>query len=81
MRNSSEWTSRLAEDVKLSAHGRHPTAYLAISLSVYFNVNFFFIFLLLLSVFCFSGTSVLVFKFGGNALHQTYSGQFHPSPG
>jgi hypothetical protein len=29
----------------------------------------------------FSGTSVLAFKFGGNALSQTYSGQFHPSPG
>jgi hypothetical protein len=80
MRNGSEWTSRLAEDVKLSTHGRHPIAYLAISLSVYFNVIYFFFFLLLL-VFCFSGTSVLVFKFGGNALRPTYSAQFHPSPG
>jgi hypothetical protein len=42
---------------------------------------FCFGFLLLLLVFCFSGTSVLEFKFGGNALSQTYSGQFHPSPG
>jgi hypothetical protein len=32
----------LAEDVKFSTHGRHPTAYLAISLSVYLNFNFFF---------------------------------------
>jgi hypothetical protein len=44
-------------------------------------VLFCFIFVLLLLVFYFSGTSVLEFKFGGNALSQTYSGQFHPSPG
>jgi hypothetical protein len=69
----------LAEDVKLSAHGRHPTTYPCYFFVVYF-VLFFFV-LLLLSVFCFSGTSVLEFKFGGNALSQTYSGQFHPSPG
>jgi hypothetical protein len=71
----------LAKDVKLSAHGRHPTTYP-------FNTCFYFCFIFILFlfssitlVFCFLGTSVLEFKFGGNALSQTYSKQFHPSPG
>jgi hypothetical protein len=60
-----------AEDVKLSAHGRHPTAYPFNFLL--FSFYFYFVFVL---VFCFSGTSVLEFKFGGNALSQTYFRQF-----
>jgi hypothetical protein len=80
MGNNSEQPHSLAEDVKLSAHGRHPTTY-----PFYFFLCLFLFFLFLFSfltlVFCFSGTSVLEFKFGGNALSQTYSKQFHPSPG
>jgi hypothetical protein len=64
----------LAEDVKLSAHGRHPTAYPAISLCVYF------FFLLLLSVFCFLGTSVLAFKFGGDCFESARLRTVSPSP-
>jgi hypothetical protein len=67
----------LAEDVKLSAHGRHPTTYPF----YFFFVVYFILFSFVTLVFCFSGTSVLEFKFGGNALSQTYSKQFHPSPG
>jgi hypothetical protein len=76
----------LAEDVKLSAHGRHPTTYpfyFFVCLFILFLLLFLFLFLFsfVTLVFCFSGTSVLEFKFGGNALSQTYSRQFHPSPG
>jgi hypothetical protein len=84
MRNSSERISRLAEDVKLSAHGRHPTTYpfsFFLSLFILFCFCFLFLFSFVTLVFCFPGTSVFEFKFGGTALIQTYSKQFHPSPG
>jgi hypothetical protein len=71
----------LTVDVKLSAHGRHPTAY-----PFYFLFLFSFIFILFLFstvtlVFCFLGTGVLEFKFGGNALSHTCSNQFLHLPG
>jgi hypothetical protein len=71
----------LAKDVKLNAHGRHPTTY-----PFYFLFLFSFIFILFLFftvnlVFCFSRTSVLEFKFGGNALSHTCSSQFLHLPG
>jgi hypothetical protein len=51
-----------------------------------FILFLFFIFILFLFstvtlVFCFSGTSVLEFKFGGNALSHTCSNQFLHLPG
>ena len=75
---SSLKCNSLAEDIKLSAHGRHLTSY-----PFYFFVclfYFYFCFLVLFVcfclfffsfvtlVFCFSGTSVLEFKFGGGML-------------
>jgi hypothetical protein len=72
----------LAEDVKLSTYERHPIAYPFISCCFYFHFHFIlFLFSIFILAFCFSGTSVLEFKFGGNALSLTYSKQFHPSPG
>jgi hypothetical protein len=59
---------------------QHILLFLCVFIFIFIFIFIFFV-LLLLSVFCFSGTSVLAFKFGGNALSQTYSGQFHPSPG
>jgi hypothetical protein len=73
----------LAEDVKLSAHGRHPTAYpfyFFVCLFILFLFLFLFLFSFVTLVFCFSGISMLEFKFGGHALSQNYSRQFHPSP-
>jgi hypothetical protein len=58
--------------------GPHNISFLFLSFFVYF-ILFLFSFVTL--VFCFSGTSVFEFKFGGTALIQTYSKQFHPSPG
>jgi hypothetical protein len=82
MGNNSEQPHSLAEDVKLSAHGRHPTAYpFYFFLCLFYFALFLFLFSFVTLVFCFSGTSVLEFKFGGNGLSQTYSKQFHPSPG
>jgi hypothetical protein len=59
----------LAEDVKLSAHGRHPTTYpfyFFVCLFILFLLLFLFLFLFsfVTLVFCFLGTSVLEFKFG-----------------
>jgi hypothetical protein len=48
------------------------------SISRCFRFTFILFFVL---VFCFPGTSVLEFKFGGNALSQTYFGQFLHLPG
>jgi hypothetical protein len=60
--------------------GGTPQHIIFISLFVLFCFVFV-LFSFVTLVFCFSGTSVLEFKFGGNALSQTYSKQFHPSPG
>jgi hypothetical protein len=70
----------LAKDVNLALMGGTPQHILFISLFVYF-ILFLFLFSFVTLVFCFSGTNVLEFKFGGNALSQTYSRKFHPSPG
>jgi hypothetical protein len=80
---SSLKCNSLAEDIKLSTHGRHPIAYPFISCCFYFHfiLFLFFLFSIFILVFCFLGTSVLEFKFGGNTLSPTYSRQFHPSPG
>jgi hypothetical protein len=72
--------------LNLALMGGTPQHILFISFFVclfYFILFLFFLFLFsfVTLVFCFSGTSVLEFKFGGNALSQTYSKQFHPSPG
>jgi hypothetical protein len=81
MVNNSEQPHSRAEDVKLSAHGRHPTTYPFFSFFICLFYFILFLFSFVTLVFCFSGTSVLEIKFGGNALSQTYSKQFHPSPG
>jgi hypothetical protein len=68
-RGSSEWLHSLAEDVKLSAHGRHPTAY-PLRFCLFFNFLLllffisFFLFSSITLVLCFSGTK-LHFKFRG----------------
>jgi hypothetical protein len=69
--------------LNLALMGGTPQHILFISLFVclfYFNFCFFLISFVVL-VFCFPGTSVLEFKFGGNALSQTYFGQFLHLPG
>jgi hypothetical protein len=66
----------LTEDVKLSAHGRHPTAYPFYFLFLFSFSFILFLFSIVTLVFCFSRTSVLEFKFGGNALSHTCSSQF-----
>jgi hypothetical protein len=50
MGGSSEQLHSLAEDVKLSAHGRHPIAY-PLCFRLFFNFLFFFFFKFLLFVF------------------------------
>jgi hypothetical protein len=70
----------LAEDVKLNAYRRYPTAYpFYFYLCLFILFLFLFLFSFVTLVFCFSGTSMLEFKFGGNALSQTYSRQFSKS--
>jgi hypothetical protein len=66
--------------LNLALMGGTPQHILFISFLVCFCL-FLFLFSFVTLVFCFSGTSVLEFKFGGSALSQTYSKQFHPSPG
>jgi hypothetical protein len=51
---------------------------------IFISLNLFlflFLFSFVTLVFCFSGTSVLEFKFGGNALSHTCSSQFLQTPG
>ena len=61
--------SSMTEDVKLSAHGRHPTTYrfyFFVCLFYFILCYFYFIlFYIVVLVFYFLGTSVLAFKFGG----------------
>jgi hypothetical protein len=61
--------------LNLALMGGTPQHSLFISLFVYF-ILFLFLFSFVTLVFCFSGTSVLEFKFGGNALSHTCSNQF-----
>jgi hypothetical protein len=65
MGNNSEQPHSLAEDVKLSAHERHPTAYPFYFLFIFSFIFIWFLFSTVTLLFCFSGTSVLEFKFGG----------------
>jgi hypothetical protein len=62
--SSNEQLHHLAEDVKLSAHGRHPTVYPFLSCCFYFTfIVFLFFFPILLLCFLFKdkkGTSVQV---------------------
>jgi hypothetical protein len=84
MGNNNEQPHSLAEDVKLSAHGRHPTTYpfyFFLCLFILFCFCFLFLFSFVTLVFCFSGTSVLEFKFGGECFESDLLRQFHPSPG
>jgi hypothetical protein len=62
--SSSELLHRLAEDVKLSAHGRHPTVYPFIFIVLVFTL-FYFFFPVLLLCFLFRDKRVFQFKFGG----------------
>jgi hypothetical protein len=81
MRNSNENTQRLAEDIKLSTYGRHPTAHPFILFFCLFYFNFIFVFVFLCYLFRLSGTSVFEFKFGGDALSHTCSSEFLQTPG
>jgi hypothetical protein len=60
----------VAEDIKLSAYGRHPIAYpfyfvVCFFILLLFNFFLFSIVTFVTLVFCFSKTSMLAFKFGG----------------
>jgi hypothetical protein len=78
MGDNSERLHSLTEDVKLSAHGRHPKAYHFYFFVIYlfFCFCFCFCFPLLLLCFAFQGQVCLSSSLGGNALSQTYSRQF-----
>jgi hypothetical protein len=79
MGDNSERLYSLAEDVKLRAHGRHPTAYHFFFFVIY--VSFLFLFSFVTFVFCFLGTSVLEFKFGGECFELNLFQAVHPFPG
>jgi hypothetical protein len=61
--DSSERYHSLAENVKLSAHRRHPTTYPLCFLLIFNLLSLFifslFLFSIIALVFCFAGTSVL----------------------
>jgi hypothetical protein len=66
MGSSCEQLYNLAENVKLNAHGRHPTVYPFISCCFCFTFIFIvFLFSSITLVYVFRDRSVLQFKFGG----------------
>jgi hypothetical protein len=67
MRNSNERTQRLAEDVQLSAYGRHPTAhpFIFFLCLFYFTFIFVFVFLCYFSVLFSRNKCVSVQVWGG----------------
>jgi hypothetical protein len=56
MGNNSEGTHSLAKEVKLSAHGRHPTTYLFTSCCFIVALNYFLIVFQVSVIVVFSGT-------------------------
>jgi hypothetical protein len=66
-----------------NTYGRHLIAhsFIFIFFAYFILLLFLFLFSYVILVFCFPGTSVFEFRFGGDALSHTYSSQFLQNPG